>query len=122
MPNSSHCLETDNRAFPGSTISRFASTDLSRFFFQPVQLELKLTDLLIQSCLMFLLVLRPSGAAIGEHLRQSLDGLLLPTRDLIGMNAESARQFRNRPFAANRRQGHLRLETSVNVLRCFSAT
>ncbi len=111
MPSNSHCLDTVSLALPGSIISRFVSRGSSRFFFQPVQLELELADLLIQSRLMFLVVLRPSRAAIGKHLLQPLDGLLLPTRDLIGMHAESACQFRDRAFTANSRQGHLRLES-----------
>src|SRR5208283_4689732 len=99
-----------SRTLPGSTSSRLASTGLSRFFFQPVELELKLTDLLIQSCLKALLVLRPFGATVGEDLRQPFYGLLLPTRDLIRMYTKAACQLGHRAFAADRRQRHLGLK------------
>src|SRR5208283_4758158 len=99
-----------SRALPGSTSSRLASTGLSRFFFQPVELELKLTDLLVQSCLKALLVFRPFGAAVGEDLRQPFYGLLFPTRDLIRMYTKPACQLGDRAFAADRRQRHLGLK------------
>jgi len=76
-----------------------------------------LADLLKQSCLMFLVILCLTGAAIGKHRRQTLNGLLFPTADLIRMHTESTCKLRNRALPANGPRATFALKASVNVLR-----
>jgi hypothetical protein len=51
MPSSSHCRATESRSCSGSTSNRLASIGISDFFFEPVEFELELADLLVQPIL-----------------------------------------------------------------------
>ena len=92
-----------------STNSCFRS-QLSSFFFQPVQLELELADLLEKFCLALFILLGLSLATIAKAFGHPFDGLLLPGCHLGRMHVKPARQFGQRPLPTNCRQRDFRSE------------
>ena len=54
---------------------------------------------------------RLAVAAALKYVGRAIDQLILPRRDLIGMNVELLSQLRDRPVVLQGTQGHLRLES-----------
>lgn len=109
MPNSSHYRVIEGHAILGSTNSRLCS-QLSSFFFQPVQLELELADLLEKFRLVLLILLGLSPPTVAKALGHPFDGLFLPGCHLVRMHIKPARQFGQSPLPLNCRQSDFRTE------------
>src|SRR3990172_369462 len=97
---------------PGASGPPRSSIGQSVLFFKPRHLHLQPPDLLVEHCLLRLcLALLP--AMVRKNLRQPLQRLLLPLRDLRRMQPEPHRQFVHRLASANRFHRYLRLEPST---------
>src|SRR5205814_9625668 len=91
-PSNPHCRRTLNDGCSGSTNARRASAEVGSFFFEPLQLHLEPTDLLVEFG--HLLLLLP--ALLGRPLEQRLGAVEqapLPLMHLRGMDAKLAGQF-----------------------------
>ncbi len=80
------------------------------FFFQPVQFNLQLTDLLVQLGFKFIGILLPLPPAIRKQVGYLLQHLLLPLADLVRVYPGLARYLRDRSLTPDRFQRYLRLE------------
>jgi len=85
-------------------------------FFQEVQFHLQLPDLLVQPGLEPFVVLLGPPMAIGEQLRQPLQGTPLPGRDLRGVHLVQTGQLIDRPLPPDRLQSHPRLQCRAVTL------
>ncbi len=94
----------------GSISPFFSSTEKLRFFFEPVQLDFQLANLLVQlrDKILPLLVFFPS--AIGKDPGKLLQELLSPLSDLIPMHSNFTGQLGDRLFSFHGLQGYLGLK------------
>src|SRR5262245_56861616 len=97
-------------SWPGSMICRFRSIEQSRFFFEPVNFDFELADLLIKFRFESLFFLGVAFAPGREDIRQTLNGLLFPLRRYIRMNAVVSSDLIDRPLTFDRFQGDFHLE------------
>src|SRR5579862_1576160 len=101
-----------NCACCASTSCRRDSIELDSFFFEPLQLHLQPTDLLVQFGHLVLIVARwlaRSGKDLGSAVQQPT----LPLVNLCRMHTELTRQFTHCAHLLYRGQRHLGHETRV---------
>src|SRR5215470_12757383 len=79
----------------GSTSWRLSSTEGSHFFFEPVEFDFELADLLVELSLQFLVIEVRFGPISGECGRQRIKKDLLPLSNQIRMNREMSGNFVN---------------------------
>jgi hypothetical protein len=94
----------------GSISSRLTSPEESSFFFEPVEFDLQLPDLLIQLGFQGILILADSGAALREDMRQFSQRLFLPLHHLIRMHPIVTGDFVDGPLPFDCLQGNSRLQ------------
>jgi hypothetical protein len=104
---------------------RFFSTEQSSFFFDPIEFDFELPDLLEELRFQFFLCLRVTRAARRENIWQTFYRLLFPVHHLIGMNPVVATNFIDRPLPFERFQYHFYFEFRtvtfpVLLLHCCS--
>src|SRR5712692_2239978 len=115
-PSSSHCRATDSAGWSGSIAARCASTLQAHFFFEPVQFDLQLADLLVE---LRLELLRPALGllpSIGKHLGQGLPELPLPLRHEGGMHPVTGAQLRQRLLFLQRFERYLGFKLGTVVV------
>src|SRR5207249_10383848 len=107
-------------SIPCDRVRSTAASPLSphdpRFFLQPVQLHLQLSDLPIEFVLLQFVSHVPPFARSGKNIFRRLNQLFLPSCNLIRMDSVSRCQFLNCPLSFDRFQGDLRLECSGVLL------
>src|SRR4029079_7297082 len=94
--SNSHCWFTLSTASAGSTHPRLRSTEAGSFFFEPVQLRLQPTDLLVELGLQGLMVGAGGVGATLEDLLGVVEELLFPRVDHRRMHAMQRCQFTDR--------------------------
>jgi hypothetical protein len=82
----------------------------AQLFFQPVELDFQLSNLLIERRLQRVLLLRLGATATGKDLGHLLQDHFLPLGDLHGMDPVFGRQLIDRPLPVERFQGHFGFE------------
>jgi len=82
-------------------------------FFKPLEFHLELADLLVQFRLQLLPDPLLSRPATGKKLGQLLHQMVSPQPDLVGMDAELARNMGDRLLPLGRFKSHFRLEGRV---------
>ena len=87
---------------------------VGQIFFQPAQLHLEPTDLLIQFCDQSVLVLVVAAATVREQLCRALQQPLFPLPDLRRMDAEGRHELAGRAVSPHGRQRHLRLHARLD--------
>lgn len=97
-------------AMSKSIMPRFLSVEKARFFFQPVELYLHLTNLLVQLFLQRLLLRGVLLATLPEALGDQLLGSLFPLGDLHRMDPGFGGQSLQWLYALEGFQGDLGLE------------
>ena len=95
--------------------ARFASTGKANFFFQPVQFDFQLADLLVQRGLQRLLFFMLDATSAGEQLGQLFERHFFPLSDLDRMHPIGRRQFLQRPLAPDRFQRNPGLELALST-------
>src|SRR5262249_20978249 len=94
----------------GSTSCRFRSVEQTSFFFEPVEFDFELADLLVEfrsESLFALGVAFPPGR---EDIGQTLDRLLFPLRHLVRVNVVVSGDFIDRALPLDRLKSDLHLE------------
>ncbi len=89
---------------------RLASTEEGSFFFQPVQLDLEVPDLLIELRFQFLVGFLGLRSPRREDVRECFEQLLLPLRYLVGMHRVGTGNLVDGASAFESFECHLRLE------------
>src|SRR4030042_4427029 len=97
----------------GSINRLFSLTENLRFFFDPVQLDLQLADLLVQLRKKILSLTVVLVSAIRKDSGKLLQELLSPLPDLLRMDPKFTGQLRNRLFPFYGLQRHLGFESAV---------
>src|SRR4051794_12393870 len=108
-----------NCGCPGSIRLRFTSTEQSSFFFQPVELHLELTDLLVEFALQVCVCSLLPLPTIRKCLSQVVQSLLLPLRHLRRVHPVMCRNLVDRSYSLYRFQRHLTLEGRLVLLPWF---
>src|SRR5579884_169602 len=99
----------------GSMHRRRSSAEPSSFF-EKVQLDFQLPDLLVQLSLLLVGLLAHLFAAVGEHVGQALDRLAFPKADLGRVDAKGLGDLRGGFLAFDRLDGHLGLQARRMIL------
>src|SRR5580765_3265887 len=92
MPSSSHCRLTLKVA-AGSIQARLCSSEAGSFFFEPVELRLEPTDLLVELGLQGLVLSAGTLGALLEQFHGAIEKTLLPDTDHRRMDAVKRRQL-----------------------------
>src|SRR5579872_6526658 len=99
---------------------RFSSTEASHFFFQPVQLDLQLPDLLVEVVGERFLLLVLFDPLVREDGGQAFEELTLPLHQQVRMHLGVAGDLVERALALDHFQGQLGLEfRRVTVALCL---
>src|SRR5215213_1273443 len=107
-------------ACPAAISWRLLSTEQSSFFFQPVQLDFELPDLLVEFVLQLCFRSLRSFAAIAKRLLQMLECLLLPLPNLVGMHAVVRRDLVHAAHTLDRFQRHFALQSRAVLPPLFA--
>ena len=83
--------------FSGSTRGRLRSAAAGNFFFQPLDLHVEPTDLLVQFGLEGLALVPLASTAVAEERLGAVEELLLPLADLHRVDLEGLRQLGQGP-------------------------
>src|ERR1700682_2996280 len=106
-PNS--CARPSHAGLPGS---------VAELSCQKIVLDLQLANLAIQKIDLSFIDGSLRRSSTLEDARRTLQQLLLPVVDLVGMDPELPRQLGDGPVALDRRQRHLGLEPRAVLLPC----
>src|SRR6516165_373215 len=101
----------------GSTRGRLRSAPAGNFFFQPLDLHVEPSDLLVELGLDGQALVSLAAAAVAEERFDAVEELLLPLADLDWVDLEGPRQLGQGPGRLDGLQGDLGLEGGRMALR-----